>query len=81
MNQKELTAILQKELEGQQDIAGRGVWTVDHCIRVSHLVLKLRKAVGASAKLDSLLFVAGFFMMYRMTASIIRTMEQPVLYG
>lgn len=61
MNQKELTAILQKELEGKQDIAGRGVWTVDHCIRVSHLVLKLRKAVGASAKLDSLLFVAGLF--------------------
>lgn len=56
-----LQKILEQELEGKPDSAGRGVWTVDHCKRTANLALQLRQAVGAPEELDDLLYLAGLF--------------------
>ena len=52
LDKERLQVILRNELEGQQDSAGRGVWTVDHCIRSAELALQLRQAPGLPETLD-----------------------------
>lgn len=61
IDRQRLTKILQVELAGQQDSAGRGLWTADHCVRVSKLVLELRQAEHFDSSMDDLLFTAALF--------------------
>ena len=61
LNRQELDTVLSAELAGQQDSAGRGEWTLDHCRRTARLVLTLRQAVGETAALDELLYTAALF--------------------
>ncbi len=61
MNRAQLEEILQKELAGQADIAGRGEWTLDHCLRTARLSVTLRKLTGQPQQLDDLVFAAGLF--------------------
>lgn len=61
IDRQRLTEILQDELAGQQDSAGRGLWTADHCVRVSKLVLELRQAEHLESSMDDLLFTAALF--------------------
>lgn len=61
LDKERLQVILRNELEGQQDSAGRGVWTVDHCIRSAELALQLRQAAGLPETLDELVYTAALF--------------------
>lgn len=61
MDKAQLEEILRNELSGQEDTAGRGEWTFDHCVRTAHLAVTLRKLVVEPQKLDNLIFVAGLF--------------------
>lgn len=61
LDKERLQEILQKELDGQEDSVGRGVWTVDHCQRVANLAVLLRMATGAPAEMDDLVYLAGLF--------------------
>ncbi len=61
MDKAQLEEILRNELAGQEDTAGRGEWTFDHCVRTARLAVTLRKLAVEPQKLDNLLFVAGLF--------------------
>ena len=61
MDRAQLEKILQKELAGKEDIAGRGEWTLDHCLRTARLAVTLRKLVDEPQQLDDLIFAAGLF--------------------
>ena len=62
LDQSALEAILFHEFEGVPDACGRGShWTADHCRRVAHLAVTLRKAVGECPQLDDLVYFSGLF--------------------
>lgn len=61
VDRERLIQVLCRELEGQQDAAGRGVWAAEHCQRTALLACSLRRAVGEAPALDDLVYTAALF--------------------